>query len=232
VTSGAMRRTVAALAAVAVSVVVAGCGTGAAGPVATTAAAGPTAAPSSPAVAARSVVMLIRHAEKPDGTAEGIDAEGHEDDSSLTPTGWDRARRLVDLFDPAQGPARSGLARPTAIYAARPTDEGEGQRTRETVAPLADALGLPVVTDYGRGQEKKLVHDVTERPDVTLISWQHGGITEIADDFPDVSPAPPKEWPDDRFDMVWVFTRTADGWDFTQVPELVLPQDSAAVIDD
>src|SRR4029077_7290889 len=71
-------------------------------------------------------VMLIRHGEKPEGKIDGIDAQGNKDDSSLTRIGWNRAHRLVDLFDPAQGSPRPGLARPVAIYAAGANDEGEG----------------------------------------------------------------------------------------------------------
>ena len=147
------------------------------------------------------------------------------DDSSLTRVGWDRAHRLVDLFDPTDGPPRPGLARPTAIYAAGANDDGEGQRTRETVAPLADRLGIAVNTDFGKGDEEKLVEDVMAQPGPTLICWQHGEIPAIADAFPGVTPTPPAEWPDDRFDVVWTLTRTADGWHFAQLPELVLPDD-------
>jgi len=46
-----------------------------------------------------------------------------------------------------------------------------------------------------------------------------------------VTPAPPQEWPSDRFDVVWTFTRTPDGWAFTQTPELLLPQDHAGAIE-
>ena len=172
------------------------------------------------------------HGEKPDGSHPGIDANGNQDDSSLTEVGWDRAHRLVDLFDPAQGSPRPGLARPTAIYAAGANDNGEGQRTRETVTPLADKLGIPVNTSFGKGDEEALVEHVIAQPGPTLISWQHGEIPTIADAFPAVTPTPPSEWPDDRFDVVWTFTKTADGWQFAQIPELVLPEDEASVIKD
>jgi broad specificity phosphatase PhoE len=175
--------------------------------------------------------MIIRHGEKPEGDVPGIDASGNEDDSSLTEVGWQRAHLLVDVFDPAQGAPRAGLARPAAIYAAGVTDDGEGQRTRETVAPLADRLGIPVDTEYGRGQEKKLVDRVVDEQGPVLISWQHGGITEIADAFPSVKPKPPSEWPDDRFDVIWTFTRTEDGWRFAQIPEDLLPGDSTEPIE-
>src|SRR5205085_2056346 len=94
------------------------------------------------------LVMIIRHGEKPDGSHPGVDANGHPDDSSLTVTGWNRANRLVNVFDPAQGAPRPGLARPTVIYAAGANDNGEGTRTRETVTPLAHALGRPVNTSF------------------------------------------------------------------------------------
>lgn len=178
------------------------------------------------------LVMIIRHGEKPAGSADvGVDAEGDEDSSSLTATGWERADRLADLFDPAPGAPRPGLARPTAIYAAGATDDGEGVRTRETVAPLVERLDLPANTEFGKGEELALVEHVLGRPGSTLISWQHEGMPVIAAAFPGVTPSPPAQWPDDRFDVVWTLTRTADGWHFAQVPELALPQDRADTIE-
>jgi broad specificity phosphatase PhoE len=175
------------------------------------------------------VVMIIRHAEKPDGHDAGVDQSGHADAGSLTPTGWERARGLVGLFDPAQGRPARGLSRPEAIYAAGANDDGEGLRTRETVAPLSAALGVPVNTEFGKGEEKELVKDVLAHQGTTLISWQQGGIPDIVEDFPAVTPRPPRNWPDERYDMVWTLTRTATGWRFDQVPELVRPGDRTDV---
>ena len=215
-------------AALTASALLAGCSTE---PAANGAATVPVTVVAPPPPAEHDVVMIIRHGEKPDGTTPGIDENGDEDDSSLTTVGWERAHALVDLFDPPHGTPPSPLARPDRIYAAGVTDDGEGQRTRETVTPLADALGVPVDTELGRGDEKKLVKDVLAQSGSTLISWQHGGIPEIVDDFPSVSPKPPEEWPSDRFDVVWTLTRTAAGWHFTQTPELVLTDDHAGVIE-
>jgi hypothetical protein len=80
--------------------------------------------------------------------------------------------------------------------------------------------------------EETLVKHVLAQPGPVLISWQHGEIPAIAEAFPGVKPTPPSEWPDDRFDVVWTFTKTADGWQFAQIPELVLPEDEASVIKD
>jgi broad specificity phosphatase PhoE len=228
-------RTLPALVALAASAALAGCGSSTGtGPPSDGATAGgiTVVAPSTQPAVAHDVVMIIRHGEKPDGSAPGLDAAGEEDDSSLTALGWERAHALVGLFDPAEGDPRPGLTRPATIYAAGVTDEGEGQRTRETVAPLAEALGVPVDTEFGKGDEKKLVKKVLEQSGPALISWQHGEIPAIVDEFPDVSPEPPQEWPSDRFDVVWTLTRTADGWQFAQAPELVLPQDQSDVIEE
>ena len=187
----------------------------------------PTPGTTAGGVVPSTLVMIIRHGEKPDDTNPGVDA--NQDNTSLTEIGWNRAYRLVDLVDPAQGHPRPGLARPTAIYAAGANDDGEGSRTRETVAALADQLGIPVNTSFGRSDEKALVRHVISGQGPTLISWQHGGITDIANAFPSVKPHPPSDWPQDRFDVIWTFTRTADGWHFAQMPELALPQDQSGV---
>jgi len=213
-------RRVVALLALAMSVAAAGCGVSP----------GPTPAAEPPDVAPGTLVMVIRHGEKPDGSHPGVDAQGKKDDSSLTETGWERANRLVGLFDPVPGPPRPGLATPKVIYAAGANDAGEGLRPRETVMPLVARLGVTTNTEYGAGEEKKLVEQVITQPGPTLISWQHSGIPDIARAFPSVTPKPPSDWPDDRFDLVWTFTRTADGWRFAQVPELVMPGDQDTVI--
>ena len=84
-------------------------------------------------------------------------------------------------------------------------------------------------TDLGRGDEKKLVKDVLAPVGTTLISWQHGGIPEIVDDFPSVHRRRPRSGPTTGSTCVWTLTRTADGWHFTQTPQLVLPQDSRVI---
>jgi broad specificity phosphatase PhoE len=222
------RRVLAGFGALALSAVLAACG---AGQPTTAPSAGPSAAATSDTAATGTVVMVIRHGEKPDGSDPGIDADGKKDDSSLTAAGWQRAEKLADLFDPASGEPRTGLARPTAIYASGANDDGEGKRPRETVAPLAQRLGITQNNDYGKGDEEKLVDAVIAEPGPTLICWQHGELPDIAAAFPDVTPTPPKDWPDDRFDVIWTFTKTADGWRFAQIPELLMPGDENTVID-
>lgn len=68
--------------------------------------------------------------------------------------------RLIDLLDAAVGALRPWLVHPIAIYAAGANKNGEGQRTRETVAPLAERLGVPVNTDFGKGDGDSLIEHV------------------------------------------------------------------------
>lgn len=177
------------------------------------------------------LVMIIRHGEKPKkkNGAPGIDAQGKVDDHSLTPVGWQRARALADVFD-GQGPAPQGLVKPATIYAAGSRPEGEGARTRETVMPLAEKLGVPVNAAFGKGEEEALAQSVAREPGPTLISWQHSEIPSIAEAFGVVNPAPPSDWPDDRYDVVWRLEKTPAGWQFAQIPQMVLPGDQAVAI--
>ena len=119
-------RALTAVVVLAISAVLAACGTGTTGTGMTTTTPAPTRSTSPEAtstpVAAVSVVMIIRHGEKPGDSHPGIDANGNQDDSSLTAVGWDRAHRLVDLFDPAQGSPRPGWpARRRSMPPARTT---------------------------------------------------------------------------------------------------------------
>ncbi|KAA2266100.1 hypothetical protein F0L68_02990 [Solihabitans fulvus] len=196
-----------------------------------------SAAPGTPATGTpvppgADVVMVVRHAEKPKGSKApyGITSDGERSDGSLTVQGWTRAGALVELFAPAADqPVRAGLVRPTAVYAAKP-DGDASQRPSQTVTPLAARLGVQLNTSHGKGDEAALVAELTALRGATLVSWQHEEIPALAQHF-GAQPAPPTQWPDDRFDVVWVFTKQSSGsWVFGQVPELLLAGDRQDVI--
>ncbi|MGK4585023.1 hypothetical protein [Kitasatospora sp. HPMI-4] len=172
-------------------------------------------------------VMIIRHGEKPDGSHPGIDDDGHRDSHSLTERGWARAKALPQLFDPPQGqPLKPGLARPTRIFAA--TDQGPkagAHRMRQTVTPLAKALGLPVDTDYAESQEAALAKAVLGISSPVLICWEHSRIPHIVKALGADGSGAPATWPD-RFDLVWAFTRTAGKWTFHEIPQHLLDGDA------
>ena len=62
-----------------------------------------------------------------------------------------------------------------------------------------------------------------------LIAWSHENIAKIVAAL-DISDAVPSEWPDERFDVVWVFDRVRQHTRFTQVPQCLLAGDSADVM--
>jgi hypothetical protein len=98
------------------------------------------------------------------------------------------------------------------------------------MAPLATALNLSVRT-FLKGQEVELVAAVKKAEDPVLISWQHEAIPEIAALIRGGADGVPPRWPEHRFDLVWVFDLSPSGaWTFGQVPELVMPGDSAKTI--
>jgi hypothetical protein len=176
--------------------------------------------------AAGTLVMIIRHGEKPDSSHAGVGFDGRPaGNGSLTQVGWDRARALVEVFAPSGGRFRPGLERPALIYAAGANEGGSGERARETVMPLAQRLGVTVNTEFGKGEEHALAARIVTQPRPTLICWQHGEIPAIAEAFGSLTPSPPAAWPSRRFDVIWTLTARGGGWDFVQLPEMVLPGD-------
>ena len=171
-----------------------------------------------------SKIMVIRHAEKPNG-ATGVMPDGSTSPEALTPTGWQRAGALVGLFAPPSGHfADPRLASPQAIYAAGVAHHSNSLRPQQTVAPLAAKLGLRVNMDHPKGDEAALVQAATTVGGIALISWEHEAIPAIAALVLDGNQGIPQHWPDDRFDLVLVFDRP-DGqgaWSFAQVPQRLL----------
>jgi hypothetical protein len=181
-------------------------------------------------------VMIIRHAEKPVGAGApyGVTQNGDRDAESLIVRGWTRAGALVQLFAPCDPdaspvPTRPGIVRPATIFASDPGAHNS-RRPMQTVIPLAKSLGMPVDLRFRQGQEAELVAALPGVASPVLIAWEHENIGAIIDRLGAVTPTPPKTWPDDRFDVVYVFTRTGDGWNFTQVPQVLLAEDATTPI--
>lgn len=80
-------------------------------------------------------IMLIRHAEKPDGEGgPGLMPDGTQNPEALTALGWTRANALVGLFASAnEARPRPPLARPASLFASG----SQSLRPKQTIAPLA-----------------------------------------------------------------------------------------------
>lgn len=180
-------------------------------------------------------IMLIRHAEKPGHQAAyGIGDDGKHDDESLTVRGWQRAGALVGLFAPKGNPPASPIATPTTIYASAAA--GGSKRPLQTITPLAAKLRLVPVVDYSRDQVRQLSRAVLAQQGVVLVCWQHERLRDIATEImksTQTQPTMPANWPDDRFDVVWILTpptHTEGSWQFAQAPQLLLSGDQASTL--
>ena len=183
--------------------------------------------------------MLIRHAEKPltDGPPHGVTIDGTQDPESLTPRGWQRAGALVGLFaGRGTAPNASRLPTPTHLFASQIGPQSTSQRPRQTLVPLSDRFGLIVDSRFPKQDLDGLAAGVEQADGVVLIAWEHHLIPALAVRLATglaVDPASiPTAWPDERYDMVWVFEDAAEGRPkrFRQVPELLLAGDLAEPI--
>jgi hypothetical protein len=179
-------------------------------------------------------IMIIRHAEKPAGKVAGVNEAGASSAHDLSVRGWQRAGALSCLFAPAHGPLQNSLlAKPSFIFAsAAATDPEPGdtksRRSEETVAPLAQLIGVDINLKFSKGQEAALAKAALACDGTVLIAWRHEGIPVIAN-FILGAEVVPQNWPKDRFDVVFVFTlNPLDGtYGFAQVGQRVLAGDSA-----
>jgi hypothetical protein len=154
----------------------------------------------------------------------------------LTTTGWQRAGSLVTLFGPHPFGPRADLTTPDHLYAADPaqkqSDKTPSQRPYDTLLPVSAVLGqsgtpMKIHTQFAKSKYAEMVTDVLTRTGVVLICWQHEDIPLDAGGQPGISQeiltqtgttaifAIPQNWPKDangdaRYDLIFVFTRSAE----------------------
>ena len=97
----------------------------------------------------------------------------------------------------------------------------------ETLVPLAEKLRIKIDSSFQRADYKSMVEDVVSRRGVVLICWQREYIPEIAEEILGKKNITPSDWPEDCFDMVWVFDldRRTSRYKFKQVPQKLLAGD-------
>jgi hypothetical protein len=176
-------------------------------------------------------VIVIRHAQKPTSHPRhlGVREDGTTDPESLTVRGWLHAGALAAVFGaPGAHPVEAHLDRPDFIFAAGPgkkqviikgksvTVGSHSRRPLETVTPMAERLGLVPLTIFTKGEEQALVRDALSRDGVVLICWQHEDIPTIGNLVLGNDTTVPQSWPEDRYDLIWVFDRSGDSWTFRQ----------------
>ncbi|HEY6235004.1 MAG TPA: hypothetical protein VIW69_07905 [Candidatus Elarobacter sp.] len=176
-------------------------------------------------------IFVIRHGEKPPalGPPAGIKEDGRQDDHSLIVRGWQRAGALVGYFC---HPRDAAIACPTKVYSPpKHGKAGDHGRPYQTLCPVADKLSAEIDIRFTLDEEKELVADVLARSGVVLIAWEHKRIHLIANAILGDETTAPQAWPDHRFDVTWIFDRSASGtYTFDQRPQLLLAGDRPEVI--
>lgn len=179
--------------------------------------------------------MLIRHAEKPakDDAPYGVTRKGERSKESLEVRGWQRAGALTNLFVPANGHLQHpSLAKPHFLYASKPLRRKGSRRPIETITPLAEKLSIKIKSDFQRSNFESMLEEVFSRKGVVLICWQREYIPDIASLILGSKKIAPSDWPEDRFDLIWVFDlhRSSSKYKFKQVPQKLLAGDSTSPI--
>ena len=180
-------------------------------------------------------IMVLRHAEKPakDYVPFGVTLEGKQSKESLEVRGWQRAGALANLFAPSDGHIQHAfLARPQFLFTSKPLKRKGSRRPIETITPLAEKLGVGINSDHERGDFDEMVEHVFTCKGVALICWQREYIPEIAAHILGNSRIAPPAWPEDRFDLIWVFdlNRGSGRYTFKQIPQMLMAADSRVPI--
>jgi len=134
-------------------------------------------------------ILIIRHAEKlTDGRLD------------LSPTGFERARLLPNLFTPAA--ARPDLPTPQVLFATHLSPHSN--RPVQTVTPLAAALHLPIDDSFSNDDYDALAAALLSGKyagKIVLVVWHHGHIPQLASALGATPPYTP--WPDNQYDRIW-----------------------------
>jgi broad specificity phosphatase PhoE len=175
-------------------------------------------------------ILLIRHAEKPnDGSdAHGVTQKGDKSKESLNVRGWQRAGALALLLAPISGRFHhASLAKPQFLFASKPLRRKGSKRPIQTITPLADKLDIRIHEGFERSEYKDMLAEAFRCPGVVLICWQREYIPDIARHIVGQRKAVPLDWPEDRYDLVWVFDLdpASETYRLKQVPQKLLGGD-------
>lgn len=160
---------------------------------------------------APATILLIRHAEKlTDGQID------------LSPTGFERAKLIPQLFAPGHTPA---LPIPQALFATHLSKHSN--RPVQTITPLSESLHLPIDNttlndDYAQLAQKLLSGAYAGK--VVLVSWHHGNLPAFATALGATPPY--AQWPEAQFDRIWRIDYKDGKATLTDVPQDLMPGDS------
>jgi len=171
------------------------------------------AAADGPASRSPATVLLIRHAEKPPVG------------SHLSWLGVERAKRLPQLFGGPDAAPPHNLPRPAFLFAAHVGKRSN--RPVETLVPLSETLQVPINSDFGDYDSKRLARLLLGGEyagAVVLVSWRHDRLPDLARALG--AKPPYTKWPDPQFDRVWRIDYRDGVPVLTDLPQALLASDS------
>jgi hypothetical protein len=159
-------------------------------------------------------ILLIRHAEKlTDGRI------------NLSPAGFERAKRIPELFGGAGAAAPHNLPRPDFLFATHQSKKSN--RPVETITPLSEALKLPISAEIEDDDFATLAKELLSGKyagKVVLVAWHHGKIPAFAKALGATPPYDP--WPETQFDRVWRIDYRDGKATLMDLPQGLMPGDS------
>lgn len=160
----------------------------------------------------------------------------------LPPPGIVVPTQLYAASSTKKCPATFSLPQATKNQQPPPIVVGQGttQSLREQKLLLCVSALSQVAIDatYAPGSdEKRLAATVAalSSASVALVAWEHHNIPNLAQAMNNalnagLSAAIPTKWDGSRFDLVWMFTPSATGYSFAQIPQMLLPGDSPELL--
>ncbi len=132
-------------------------------------------------------IILMRHADKTEDP----------NDEDLSDAGWDRAQRLAKYIPETFG-------KPDVIVATAASKHSD--RPKDTVKPLADALGVKIQDYFSNKEFDDLVDEIFNDPDyknkTVVICWHHSRLPAMAALLGAPAGSYPDPWPDDAYNLI------------------------------
>lgn len=170
------------------------------------------------------ILNIFRHGEKSPTSGTGLTVDGEH-----------RAQYIARCMSAAQPSVADPHGKPTVVMAPI-VKPGKSTRPRDTVAPLAAALGLPLVSACKKSNADCFVNAVSQHLTVggtMAVAWEHNSIPPLiaalnvpgADDYsswPDSCPS--ASWPEPSYetgstcyDIIWQVTMSYSGGSWSAV---------------
>jgi len=122
------------------------------------------------------------------------------------------------------------IVRPQFLLAARATADRPSTRPRDTLQPLAQALGLDIDERFAADDPLPAVAThLRQLGGPVLVCWRHDTLPALANELLQRAEAPGR-WPEHTHDMVWVVEQASLSRTLVQVPQRVLAGDGTHAI--